>query len=105
MVHLVHDENSSTKYFPMTSIAILVSYAAVNDKWKHEFLNAAKDINQNGKKCYVYYWLSSIGGGAGGAPLRQFAPPLEIWSESNSITKEICITIDSTYNLFFVPHT
>ena len=45
-------------------------------------------------------WLSSTG--AGGAPLRQFAPlgdfsSLEIWSENNrkiSITKEICITID-----------
>ena len=30
-------------------------------------------------------------------PLRDFAPPPEIWSENNrkiSITKEICITID-----------
>ena len=94
MVHLVHDEHSSTKYFPMTSIAILVSYAAVNDKWKHEFLNAAKDINQNGKKCYVYYWLSLTGGGRGCSP-EAVCPPPEIWSESNSITKEICITIDS----------
>ena len=37
--------------------------------------------------------------GGRGRPLRQFAlletfAPLEIWSENNSITEEICITID-----------
>ena len=39
-------------------------------------------------------------GGQGGAlpeavcPPENFCPPAEIWSENNSITKEICIAID-----------
>ena len=46
------------------------------------------------------FFHSRGGGGQGRRPLRQFAPPEnfcplpEIWSENNSITKEICIIID-----------
>ena len=48
--------------------------------------------------CQISFWLSSTGG-AGGAPWGILPPwkllPLpEIWSQNNSITKEICITID-----------
>ena len=48
------------------------------------------------------------GGGGGGQHLRQFAPPKtfappEIWSENNSITVEICMTIDFALPLKTVP--
>ena len=40
----------------------------------------------------LWFWLSSTRGGAPPPP-RLFASP-EIWSENNSITNEICMTID-----------
>ena len=46
----------------------------------------------------VIFWLSYTGGREAACPPQRLAPSPEIWSENNkrfSITKEICITIDS----------